>query len=455
MAVAFVAWRALSRSPWRLANLRGLRGRGCLEPMESIVLGERDGWGERFPLLLSLPDRRSHLYAIGQTGVGKSTLLKSLILQDIRAGRGCALLDPHGDLADELLNYIPRGRTDDVVLFEPAHLPHPPAFNPLATVPPDDRPLVAAGVVSAMRHVWASSWGPRSEYLLYCAVAALLDHGARRGGATLLGLPRLFVDTVYRQRVAHDCLDLRVRSFWLDEFPSYPERLQAEAVAPLQNKVGMLLSVPALRNVLSQVHSTIKPAAIMDDHRIFIANLSKGRLGEQPSFLLGSLLLTSFALAALGRANVPEEQRTDFILYIDEFQSFAASESFAAVLSEARKYRFSLALFHQYLAQLPELTREAVLGNVGTLICFRVGEEDAAHLSRTFGYSTETLASLDRGEAVVRLLRCGRTSDPTMLYTRPPTIGQSGRRENVIAQSRMRYTRARAAVEGKIERWLR
>lgn len=422
--------------------------------MEYVVLGDREGWGERFPCLLSVPDRRNHLYAIGATGVGKSTLLASLILQDIRVGRGCGILDPHGDLAEALLEVIPRHRTDDVVLFDPAHLAMPPAFNPLARVPTDERPLVAAGVVASIRHVFAASWGPRSEYILFCAVAALLDHGAKRGGASLMGVPRLFVDEAFRERVARDCLDAKVRSFWLDEFPRYPERLQSEAVAPLQNKLGQLLAVPALRNVLGQVTSTIEPGAILENNRIFIGNLAKGRLGEQPSFLLGSLVLGAFAHAAMGRASVAEEERRDFTLYIDEFQSFAAAEGFAAILSEARKYRFSLGLFHQYLAQLPEETAAAVLGNVGTLVCFRVGEDDARVLSRTMGYSTETLANLDRGEAIVRLLRYGRTSDPTMLYTRPDQARPTGRGANIAAQSRMRYSRPREVVEGKIGRWL-
>lgn len=423
---------------------------------DDILLGEREGWGSRLPVRLSVPDRRSHLYVIGQTGVGKSTLLTSLILQDIEAGRGVGILDPHGQLAEELLERIPRRRTDDVIYFDPGNLSRAPAFNLLEPAAADERPLIAAGVVSVMRHLWRNSWGPRSEYIAYCGVSALLDHSARRGGVSLLGLPRLFVDEDYRARVVRDCTNAKVRSFWEEEYPRYHDRLQSEAVAPLQNKLGAVLTTPALVNVLGQARSTIKPAEIMDTRKIFIGNLAKGRIGEEPARLLGGFLLTSFALAALARASIPEPDRVDFALALDEFQLFAASETLPSILSEARKYRLSLLLSHQYVLQLPEATRAAVFGNVGTMIAFRLGADDVRVISNHFApFAESTLRELGRGEAIARVLRHGLASDPVFLTTLPPSEWRYGRHDNILRQSQQRYTRSRADVEEKIVRWLK
>lgn len=422
--------------------------------MGSLFLGERECYGGRQDLFLEAETRRQHIYAIGATGVGKSSLLLSLAAQDFEAGRGAAVLDPHGDLADALIEYIPRARTDETVIFDPCDAARPPALNLLAPAPEEERPLIAAGVVSIMRHIWRESWGPRSEYIAYNGLAAILDHSAKRGGVSLIALPRLFIDEAYRERVVRDCTDPKVRAFWLDEFAGYPERLQAEAISPLQNKLGQLLNVPILRNVLSQATSTISFDEIINGRRIFIANLSKGRLGESPSSLLGSLLLIGFALATMRRARMREEEREDFGLFVDEFQNFAAVDTFAAVLSEARKYRLNLFLTHQYLRQLPPEMVHAVFGNVGTLISFRVAEEDALTLARELTpYPPGTLRELGRGQAIVRTLRSGTPTEPFIMRTCPEVACRHGRGANITAQSKQRYTRRREVVEAKLRRW--
>lgn len=422
--------------------------------MGSLILGEYERAGRRLPLSLRIDDRRQHIYCVGQTGTGKTTLLTSLITQDIALGRGCALLDPHGDVAEALLDRIPRSRTDDTLYFNPADPEHVPALNLLEPAPQDERPLIAASVVATMRHVWRDSWGPRSEYIAYNGIAALLDHSARRGGISLLGLPRMFVDKQFRARVLRDTIDPKVRSMWEDEFEAWPDRLQQDAVAPLQNKLGQLLSVPAIRNVIGQATSTFSLDEVMNNRRIFIANLAKGRLGESPSSLLGSLLMTGFELAALRRQSIREEEREDFALFVDEFQNFA-TDSFASALSESRKFHLNLFLTHQYLNQVTEVVRSAIFGNVGTAICFRVGDEDAEALAGEFApYAPGFLRELGRGETVMRVLRAGEPMEPMLVYTLPFAGSHHGRGRNIVVQSNMRYARRRDAVEQKIERWL-
>jgi len=417
-------------------------------------LGIRDVWGSEHVFGIAQPDRRHHLYVIGKTGSGKSTLLRNLIVQDIEAGRGVALVDPHGDLADDILDYIPPRRTDDVVYFNPADLAHPIGFNILEQVPPDDRPAVASGVVATFKHLYGHSWGPRLEYILYNSVAALLDFPVDPG-ATLLGVPRLLTDERYRDRVIRHVLDPKVRSFWTDEFASWNERFTIEAIMPVQNKVGAMLQAPAIRNVLGQVRSTISPRRMMDESRILIVNLSKGQLGEDKSNLLGSLLVTSFQLAALARSPIPEDDRVDFHLVLDEFHNFT-TDAFASILSEARKYRLCLTLAHQYLDQLSEPVKDAVLGNVGSLIAFRLGAEDAERLAKEFTpYSHSALTDCGRYQVCAKLMHDGETREPFFGRTLAPQGRRHGRRENIMVQSRQRYGRRRDMVEGKIAQWMR
>jgi TraM recognition site of TraD and TraG/Type IV secretion-system coupling protein DNA-binding domain len=414
-------------------------------------IGQRQNWGGTESFGLCRADRRQHVYAVGKTGTGKTTLLRNLILQDIYAGNGVGVIDPHGDLAQDILDHIPRWRTDDVVYFDPADLEYPVGFNLLQRVPLERRHRIASGLISAMRAIWRDSWGPRLEYILYAAVAALLDCE----NVSILGIQRMLVDRRYRRWVVEQVRDPLVRSFWVDEFDHYDIRYMREAIAPVQNKVGQLLMSPPVRNVLGQVKRKVDPRFMMDNRRIFIANLSKGQVGEDKANLLGSVLVTSFELAALERVDVPEERREDFFLYIDEFHNFT-TDSFATILSEARKYRLCLTLSHQYLDQIHERIRKAVFGNIGTMVSFRVGESDAQMLSNEYGnvYTPAQFSSLDNYEVLVKLLSGGQVADPFRGMTHPPLELRSGRRDRVVRSSREKYASRRDLVEEKIDRWM-
>jgi hypothetical protein len=419
-----------------------------------IAIGTRTYWvsDEEKLVLLAPEDRAQHLYVIGKTGLGKSTLLRNLILQDLYAGRGVGLLDPHGDLAREVLDAIPKERTNDVLYFNPGDLARPVGLTLLPRVPPDAAHLVVSGVLSAFRGIWGSSWGPRLEYILGHALAALLDHG----GLTILALPRLLSDDTFRERVAAKVKDPVVRAIWRDEYAGYERRFRLEAIAPLQNKVGRLLANSPMRNILCQVGSRFDAGFLMDRSRITIADLAKGVVGENHARLLGALLLSQFQWAAMARSGNPEDPRTPFYLYIDEFQSFA-TEALASILAEARKYGLALTLAHQYLDQLTDEIRQSVFGNAGNLIAFRVGQADARSLEDELGGDVKmgNLVSLGKHEIYARLLEHGRAIEPFRGRTLPTIQGMaSGRREAVIRRSRERYGRPREEVEAKIERWL-
>ena len=433
-------------------NLCGLYFRLGYRSMidDTSYLGTRtSGLDLSCPVNLSQDDRRRHLYIIGKTGTGKTTLILSLILADLAAGRGLALLDPHGDLAKAVIDAMPHHRIPDCIYLNPADLEFPCGINPLFNVEPDRRPLVAANIVATFRHIWADSWGPRLEYLLQNSLRLLLDGN----GSTLLGLPALLVNDRYRERLLLACRDAQVRQFWTHEIVAWGDQFKAEALSPLQNKIGALLAPPVLRNILGQHQPTIDIAAIMNSNRILIANLAKGELGEGPSYLLGALLATSFSQAAQARASIPEHERLDFNFYADEFQNFA-TDSFATILSEARKYRLSLTLAHQFLDQLPPLLRKAVFGNAGSMISFRIGAEDAVAVAPELGIvSPGALSDLPNYQARARLIQQGNPSDPFLLTTEVPTF-QTGQSEFVIRRTRARYTRPRAKVEATINRFI-
>jgi hypothetical protein len=322
---------------------------------ETTYIGKRTIWGSEKPFGISRTDRRQHLYAIGKTGTGKTTLLRNLICQDIESGHGVGVIDPHGDLAEELLECIPSSRTDDLLYFNPADSHFPVGFNLIGSAFDERKHLDSSALVGAFKHIWRDSWGPRLEYILYASVAALMECE----NVSLLGVPRMLTDERYRSWVLRQVHDPVVRSFWTNEFARFDKRFLSEAIAPIQNKVGQLLMAAPLRNVFGQVRSKVDPRFIMDNKRIFIANLSKGRLGEDKANLLGSLLVSKFQSAAMERADMPEESRKDFYLFIDEFPNFS-TESFAGILSEARKYRLNLTLSHQYICgprRAPELGR--------------------------------------------------------------------------------------------------
>ena len=416
-----------------------------------VVIGTREEWGQESPFGLSPDDRRHHLYTIGKSGAGKTTLLRNLITQDIAAGRGVGVIDPHGDLAEELLDCIPRRRIEDVAYFNPADVEFPIGFNLLAQVPKDQRHLVASGIISSLKSIWRDSWGPRLEYILYATVAALLECQ----NVSLLGVQRMLSDRRFRIWVVRQVKDPMVRSFWVNEFENYPAHFLQEAVSPIQNKVGQLLMVPHLRNVVGQVQKKIDARYMMDNRRILIANLSKGKLGEDKSSLLGALLVTQFQLAALSRADMPEDERHDFFLYVDEAHSFT-TDSFASALSETRKYRLCLTLSHQYTAQMRPEIQAAIFGNVGSMVIFRIGYSDAKIVEQEFEgeFAAGHFSGLGNHEIFVRLLSDGESLQPFRGRTLAPLGLRHGFRERIVQRSRDKYATRRAAVEDKINRWM-
>jgi len=417
---------------------------------EIIIFGETNYRNIRRKFGIKTDDRRRHMYLVGKTGTGKTTTLENMIYQDIQAGHGVAVVDPHGDLAEKALDFVPARRINDTIYFNPADVDFPIAFNILEQVDPIHRHFVASGLIGVFKKIWADSWGPRLEYVLRNAILALLEYP----GSTLLGIMRILVDKEFRKKVVSRLTDPIVKSFWVEEFSRYPDRFQAEAIAPIQNKVGQFLSMSLIRNIVGQVKSKIDLRDVMDNGKILILNLSKGRIGEDASSLMGAMMITKMQMAAMSRVNIPENERRDFYLYVDEFQNFA-TESFANILSEARKYRLNLILAHQYIAQLDEKVRAAVFGNVGTIICFRVGAEDAEFLAKEFApqFDENDLVNLNKYDVYVKLMIDGITSEPFSATTLPPIGKSEGNRDKIIRVSRERYAEPRRVVEEKIVRW--
>ncbi|QQG52492.1 MAG: type IV secretion system DNA-binding domain-containing protein [Candidatus Falkowbacteria bacterium] len=397
-------------------------------------------------------DRRRHMYLIGKTGMGKSTVLENMIVDDIRNGYGVAVVDPHGDLAEKIMDYIPNDRLKDVVYFNPSDINFPIAFNVVEQVEPHLRHLVASGLIGVFQKLWADSWGPRLEYILRNAILAILDFP----GSTLLGVVRMLSDKGYRKRVVANITDPVVKAFWEKEFSGYADKFASEAVSPIQNKVGQFLSSSLMRNIIGQVKSAIDIRDIMDNGKILIMNLSKGRIGEDNSALLGAMMITKIQLAAMSRVDIPEKERRDFYLYIDEFQNFS-TDSFANILSEARKYRLNLILAHQYIEQLSEKVKPAVFGNVGTLVVFRVGAADAEELVKEFTptFTEEDIVNLPKYEMYLKLMIDGIASSPFSAIGLPPLRidERTNNTEKVINYSREKYASDRESVEEKIMRW--
>ena len=406
------------------------------------------GQGRRFGI--KTDDRRRHMYIIGKTGMGKTNMMEQMVLSDIYNGHGVGLVDPHGDFAEKILNYVPANRLNDIIYFNPADIDFPIGFNVLETIDPRHKHLVASGLMGVFKKIWPDVWSPRMEYILNNCLLALLDYP----NSTLLGINRLLVDKEYRKRVIAQIQNPVVKTFWVDEYARYSERFATEAIAPIQNKVGQFLSSSIIRNIVAQVKSTINIRDIMDNKKILIMNLSKGRLGEDSSRLLGGMLITKIQLAAMERVDIPEEERNDFYLYVDEFQNFA-TESFANILSEARKYHLDLILAHQYIEQLDEKVAPAVFGNVGTIVCFRVGAEDAEFLAKEFApdFTEEDLVNLGKYNAYMKLMIDGVASTPFSAQTFLPAFTVTGNLDKVIRVSRERYGKPREAIEDKIMRW--
>jgi energy-coupling factor transporter ATP-binding protein EcfA2 len=417
---------------------------------DHIILGERQDWGEPQPFGISAVDQRHHIYVIGKTGSGKTTLLRNMIIQHIEKDHGVGLIDPHGDLAEDLLNHIPPTRADHLLYFNPGDLEFPTAMNLLANVPQDERHLVASGIVSAFKGIWRDSWGPRLEYILYNALMALLDCQ----NVSLLGVNRMLIDDRYRAWVIRQIKDPFIKSFWAEEYAGYDQRFQREAIAPIQNKLGQFLLNPVIRNILGQVKNKMSVPFIINNGRLLIANLSKGHLGEDKANLLGSLLVTQFQLGAMARTKLSEFNRRDFYLFIDEFQNFS-TDAFASILAEARKYRLCLTLSHQYIDQLSLPVRQAVFGNIGTLIAFRIGHTDAEIVDRELGktFPASTIADLNRFEVVIKLLETGTNWTPFQANMLPPSKAHYSGKGQVTAHSRERFATSRAVVESQLRRW--
>lgn len=421
-----------------------------LDEIES--LGETTFREQRRAFGIKPKDRRHHIYIIGKTGTGKSTLIKNMVIQDLRLGHGVALIDPHGDLVEDILNFIPKTRTNEVVYFNPADNEHPVAINILEAKGDEEKQLVASSLISVFKHLWKDFWGPRLEHILYNCVLALMD----TPGQTLLGVYRMLVDDEFRKLIVGNIKDPIVKMFWVDDYESYDLRFRKEIISPVQNKVGQLLTSPQMRNIVGQSKSSVDFGFVMDNKRILLANLSKGKVGEDKSNLLGSAIITKMYLSALERQSIPEESRQDFYLYIDEFQNFS-TDIFPSILSEARKYHLNLNLAHQYLYQLPDSIKHAVFGNVGSVISFRVGSYDAKELAEEMKpvFTSEDLEHLDNHHIALRLLIDGKMSHAFSAITMPPLklTGYEAERDTVLRISRERYSTPRDIVEEKLKNW--
>ncbi|MCC3246432.1 type IV secretion system DNA-binding domain-containing protein [Methylocystis sp. WRRC1] len=408
----------------------------------STILGEL-ATGEAVPLLPE--DRRRHLYIIGQTGTGKTGLLVNLMRADLEAGAGFCFLDPHGDASKDIAGMTPAERMKDIIYLDPSDPEYTFAYNPLSNVPENERATATANIASAFKNIWSQSWGPRLEFILTNALRLLLDTKDQ----TLLGLPRLLVDDVYREWLVRRCADPVIRGYWRDRYADYDPRFRNEAISPIENKIGVLLANPYLRAILCQNASTLDISRIMNKGKALIINLSKGGLGTEPAHLLGALLITAFSQAAEARRHTRESERRDFTLYVDEFQNFA-TDSFASILSEARKWRLSLVAVNQHIAQLPESLQHAVFGNAGTIIAFRVGAQDAPAIAAELGMSSpKPLRETDNFHAWLRLMREGSPREARLIHTLPPP--QRGKKfERVLAHVHARHMVPRALVESRI-----
>ena len=415
---------------------------------------ETDARNKRTAFGIKAKDRTRHVYVIGKTGMGKSTLLENMAVQDIKNGEGMAFIDPHGKTADLLLEYIPEERIKDVVYFAPFDMEYPISFNVLESVDADKRHLVVSGLMSTFKKIWQDAWSARMEYILTNTLLALLEYPE----ATLLGVNRMLSDKEYRKKVVSHVTDPSVKTFWVDEFANYTERMAAEAVPAIQNKIGQFTANALIRNMIGQPKSSFNIREMMDKRKIMIINLSKGRIGETNANLLGGMLITKIYLAALSRADVPDKVLKglpNFYLFVDEFQSFA-NESFADILSEARKYKLNLTMAHQYIEQMEEEVRAAVFGNVGTMIVFRVGSYDAEVLEKEFApeFTAEDIVNLGFAQIYLKLMIDGISSHPFSATTLPPIAQPEVSNANkVIEESRKQFAKDRAVVEKDISDW--
>lgn len=420
----------------------------AFNPDKVTFFANTDARGQHVPFGIKAKDRQRHMYIIGKTGMGKSTLLENMAVQDIQNGEGMAFIDPHGSAAETLLDYVPEERMNDVIYFAPFDMDNPISFNVMEDVGPDKRHLVVSGLMSTFKKIWVDAWSARMEYILTNALLALIEYP----DTTLLSVNRLFSDKAYREKVVDYLQDPAVKAFWTEEFANYTDRFAAEALPAIQNKIGQFTGNPLIRNIIGQPKSSFDIRTIMDERKILIMNLSKGLVGETNANLLGSMLTTRIYLAAMSRADLPAEtmkQMPNFYFYVDEFQSFANS-TFSNILSEARKYHLNLIIAHQYIAQMEEEVRDAVFGNVGTTIAFRVGPLDAEMLEQVFTpkFLAADLVNLGFAQIYITLMIDGIGSPPfsavTMAPIDPPPVSH---KQGVIEASRHNFTKPRDTVE--------
>ncbi|MFA5841377.1 MAG: type IV secretion system DNA-binding domain-containing protein [Candidatus Paceibacterota bacterium] len=417
-------------------------------------IGETDFRNKKIKFGIKAKDRTRHVYIIGKTGMGKSTLLENMAVQDIVNGEGMAFIDPHGGTAEKLLDYIPESRVKDVIYFAPFDADYPVSFNVMEDVGADKRHLVANGLMNAFKKIWVDAWSARMEYILNNVLLALLEYP----DSTILGVNRMLSDKDYRNLVVANVTDASVKSFWVDEFAKYGDKYMQEAGAAIQNKIGQFISNPLIRNIIGQPKSSFDIRKIMDEKKILIMNLSKGRMGIENSTLLGNMLVTKIYLGAMSRADASAsllQKLPNFYFYVDEFQSFA-NESFADILSEARKYKLSLTIAHQYVNQMPEEVRDAVFGNVGSMVTFRIGPEDAELFEKEFApeFIADDLVNLGFSQIYLRLMIDGIGSKPFSATTLPPIAQErESHKDEVIDGTRKIYATPRTKVEGFINKW--
>lgn len=380
-------------------------------------------------------DRRRHTYIIGKTGTGKSTLIANMVINDMRNGEGVAVIDPHGDLTEVIMDYVPSHRINDVVYLNPGDRNSLFHVNPLEAGG-THKDLVASGIVAIFQKIFGESWGPRLEYILRNVMVTLLEIP----NSTLLMVPPLLTNPKFRARIVEQVQDPIMKNFWVNEFEKMNPKLQTDSISPILNKVGQFLSSEVIRTIVGNPKSTVDLRHIMDNKKILLFNLSQGKLGEDNSALLGAMTITKLQLAAMARVDTPEEERKDFYLYVDEFQNFATT-SFIKILSEARKYRLDLILANQYTAQLPEDLRAAIFGNVGTMLTFIVGAQDSAILAKEYGerFKEEDLLALGNYQALTKLYIDGTTSSPFLAYTLPLPRSKNQNRDKVVRVSNERY----------------
>lgn len=412
---------------------------------------ETDSRNKKLKFGIKAKDRTKHVYVIGKTGMGKSTLLENMAVQDIMGGEGICFVDPHGKTADLLLEYVPKERIRDVIYIAPFDTEYPISFNVLESVDPQKRHLVVSGLMSTFKKIWEDAWSARMEYILTNTLLALLE----APNTTLLGVNRMLSDKEYRKEIVSYVKDPSVKTFWVKEFANYTERMAAEAVPAIQNKVGQFTANPLIRNMIGQSQSSFDFRDAMDKRKIIIINLSKGRIGDENMKLLGGLLVTKIYLAAMSRADVSERTSRmlpHFYLYVDEFQNFA-NASFADILSEARKYKLNLTIAHQYIEQMDEIVKPAVFGNVGTMIAFRVGATDAEALEKEFApvFVLEDIVNLGFAQIYLKLMIDGLSSQPFSATTLPPIAHPDvSYVKEIIDASREQFARPRVSVEEAI-----